>query len=538
MSTKETLEGKPYAGIPRILAALSLFAACPVCPAVTIEVSGSPTVAHALPWNEGAPHFNGPARYGATPGRKFTFTFPVRGSRDGLKFRVVDGSLPDGATLGEANGILSGRVEKPGEYAFTVAAENAVGRALRPFVLVIGDNARGQTPLMGWSSWNACGCWLKQQHVADAARLLVERGFAARGYDYVNIDSCWQGLRTGKGTKALQPNPKRFPDMEGLVREIHGLGLKAGIYSTPMVIAWASGVTGNPETVPGYLPGSTAFPLDDKYGRVHWGGLGKVRFERDDAAEWARLGFDYLKYDWPLCDIPHLKAMRYALDATDRDFQVCCTTQCRLSDAEEYPRFAQLIRSGPDTLDNPSKILESCLAPVDRWAGKWGRGCWLDLDMMALGPIALGRGTYPKLPLDKVHANRLTRDEQITHFALWAFLPTTLQLSWDLSLTDDFLYDLVCNEELIAINQDSAGNPSSCERTADGVRIWERTLADGARAWAFANVTNEVRTVVRSVGASYAWRDVIECRDLGDGDTLKVTLPPHATRVLRGVSTH
>ena len=75
-------------------------------------------------------HFNGLARYGATPGRKFTFTFPVRGSRDGLKFRVVDGSLPDGATLGEANGILSGRVEKPGEYAFTVAAENAVGRAV------------------------------------------------------------------------------------------------------------------------------------------------------------------------------------------------------------------------------------------------------------------------------------------------------------------------------------------------------------------------------------------------------------------------
>ena len=150
MSTSEALEGKPCAGIPRILAALSLFAACPACPAATIEVSGSPNVAHALPWNEGAPHFNGPARYGATPCRKFTFTFPLRGSRDGLKFRVVDGKLPDGATLGETNGILSGRVEKPGEYAFTVAAENAVGRALRPFVLVIGDNARGQTPLMGW----------------------------------------------------------------------------------------------------------------------------------------------------------------------------------------------------------------------------------------------------------------------------------------------------------------------------------------------------------------------------------------------------
>ena len=58
-----------------------------------------------------------------------------------------------------------------------------------------------------------------------------------------------------------------FPDMKGLVDHIHGLGLKAGIYSSP-----------GPTTCQGLAA--------------------TLQHEEQDARTWAKWGFDYLKYDW------------------------------------------------------------------------------------------------------------------------------------------------------------------------------------------------------------------------------------------------
>ena len=122
---------------------------------------------------------------------------------------------------------------------------NMMMRPIRIFALLIvaattagaTSSARVQTPPMGWTSWNAFTTDVDQELVEATAKALVEKGLAAPGNTYVNVDSCWQGSRSAKGTLALQPNGK-FPDMAGMVRRIHALGLKAGIYSTPMVIAW------------------------------------------------------------------------------------------------------------------------------------------------------------------------------------------------------------------------------------------------------------------------------------------------------------
>ena len=58
-----------------------------------------------------------------------------------------------------------------------------------------------------------------------------------------------------------------FPDMQGMVDSIHGLGLKVGLYSSP-----------GPFTCAG-APGS-------------------YQHEDQDARTWARWGIDYMKYDW------------------------------------------------------------------------------------------------------------------------------------------------------------------------------------------------------------------------------------------------
>lgn len=504
-----------------------------VAPTRPVVVSGSVAVAPAPAWDAGAPHVNGPDRYGATPNRDFSYTFPVRGSRKGLTFSVASGALPKGVTLDAHTGVLSGRTAVAGEHRFAVKVKNAEGETTRGFTLVIGEHARGQTPLLGWTSWNACHGYVDQKIISEAARLLVERGYAARGYAYVNIDSCWQGIRDGGDVRGLQPNRAKFPDMAGLVREIHGRGLKVGIYSTPSVIAWGGGVCS------GLLLGSTGHPLEpvEKRDPNHdqwWGGCGQKRFEKDDAAQWAAWGFDYLKYDWGACDIPHVKAMREALDATGRDFQLCICTCARFENRAAYPIYAQMIRSAVDVTDQWRSIAGPPLRAARLWAPACGRGCWYDLDMMALGAIALDRDAPIGEKMEKKFENRLTREEQVTHFALWAFLPSPLQLSCDLRHTDPFTYDLVCAEELLAINQDASPSSATFDRAQSGVWVWERPLADGSRAWAFTNVFDTPCEATWTTGAC-RFRDVLACRDLGEGDGLKLVLPPHATRVIRGV---
>ena len=103
---------------------------------------------------------------------------------------------------------------------------------------------------MGWNSWN---CWARdvtREQVLASARAMVEKGLVNHGWTYINIDDGWQGQRGGK-YNAIQPNTK-FPDMKGLADEIHGMGLKIGIYSTPWIGTYAAHIgsySDNPDGV-------------------------------------------------------------------------------------------------------------------------------------------------------------------------------------------------------------------------------------------------------------------------------------------------
>ncbi len=77
------------------------------------------------------------------------------------------------------------------------------------------------------------------------------------------IRLCAGLVRDAQGN--IVPN-SRFPDMKEMVDYIHGLGLKAGLYSSPG--PWTCG-----------------------------GCAGSWQHEQQDAAQYAAWGFDYLKYD-------------------------------------------------------------------------------------------------------------------------------------------------------------------------------------------------------------------------------------------------
>src|SRR5215467_2373280 len=92
------------------------------------------------------------------------------------------------------------------------------------------DSTLAATPPMGWNSWNHFACKVTAADVRAAADAIVSNGMKDAGYNYVNIDDCWQGTRDEQGR--IQPNEK-FTDMKALVDYVHSKGLKIGIYSSP-----------------------------------------------------------------------------------------------------------------------------------------------------------------------------------------------------------------------------------------------------------------------------------------------------------------
>ena len=138
--------------------------------------------------------------------------------------------LPRGLKLNADKGIIYGKARKKGTYKVSITASNAIGSDTRELRIVIGDRI-ALTPPLGWNSWNVWGNTISQDIVLDAARAMDESGLADYGWNYINIDDGWQGVRGGK-YNGIQPN-KKFTDMKALGDSLHARGLKFGIYSGP-----------------------------------------------------------------------------------------------------------------------------------------------------------------------------------------------------------------------------------------------------------------------------------------------------------------
>jgi len=162
------------------------------------------------------------------------------------------------------------------------------------FVGPVGlDNGVGLRPAMGYNTWNDLRCEGVTADAIDAiAVAMVELGLAKLGYAYLNVDDCWATATDPSGE--LVADPAAFPDgLPALVESVHARGLRFGLYGDR---GWKTCA---------FRPGS--------------GGL-----EPAHAAQFARWGVDYLKYDscWASNDhdaaFKQYGAMRDALNASGR----------------------------------------------------------------------------------------------------------------------------------------------------------------------------------------------------------------------------
>jgi alpha-galactosidase len=488
------------------------------------------------------PRINGPGVYGQRPGRPFLYTIPATGDRP-MTFAVDN--LPEGLKLDPQTGRITGSVANAAEYKVTLRATNQRGSAEKPFRVVIGDTI-ALTPPMGWNSWN---CWARdvdQEKVLASARAMAKSGLINHGWTYINIDDAWQGKRGGE-FNGIQPNEK-FPDIRGLADEIHNMGLKIGIYSTPWVTSYAGFIGGSADNEKGEWS-----PPENPRERIN----GKYSFADNDAKQWAAWGIDYLKYDWnPRSnktpdEIFHeqTETMRKALLSSGRDIFYSYSNSMPFDQIEDQSKMLNAWRTTGDIRDSWWSLSNIGFIQ-DKWAPYARRGHWNDPDMLVVGYVGWSKNLHP---------TNLTPDEQYTHISLWCLLSAPLLIGAPVERMDEFTLSLLTNDEVLAIDQDALGKSarlvSSSEEKVKLVnkrpnrpdqvhefpqkQVWAKELADGTRAVGLFN-TGDSETKVTAkfvdlkIDGKQTARDLWRQKDLGTfDDQFEATVAPHGVVLVR-----
>jgi len=448
-----------------------------------------------------APRINGPTVYGCRPGNPFLYRIPTQGERP-IGFSAEN--LPEGLKLDGKTGIITGAVSRRGTSLVTLKAANAHGTAERKLKIVCGD-LLSLTPSMGWNHWYAHYDRVTDKMMRQAADVMVASGMADVGYQYVNIDDCWMNaprqrdpmrvgpLRDKDGN--ILPN-KHFPDMKALTDYIHAKGLKAGTYTSP-----------GPFTCAGFA--------------------GAYQHEARDAKQFADWGFDFLKYDW--CSYGNvvkgdksLEAMKKPyrlmgdlLKKQDRDilFNLC---QYGMGDVWEWGAEVggQSWRTAGDLGYELDRVFEVALKNAEH--RKFSRpGSWNDPDYIQIGSIGDARSGGEPKPCP------LTPNEQYSFMSLWCLMASPLFYSGDMSRLDEFTLGVLCNPEVIEVDQDPLGQ---CARV---VLLGEETLAmvkdmeDGSKAVGLFNrgeMEAPVTSPLSKLGLQGSWRvrDLWRQKDLGE----------------------
>lgn len=369
------------------------------------------------------------------------------------------------------------------------------------------------TPQMGWNSWNKFGCNIDERLIRETADAMVRLGMRDAGYQYVNIDDCWHGVRDKDGN--IQPDSKRFPSgMKALADYVHSKGLKLGIYSDVGA------------TTCGGHPGS----------RGH---------EYQDALTYARWGIDYVKYDW--CDSAGLSAqgayttLRDAVRSAGRPMLL---SMCEWGEnkpwewagdvghswrtsADIYPCWDCEFSHGTWSALGVLRILDKQIG-LRKYAGP---GHWNDMDMLEVG-------------------NGMSDDEDRAHMSIWAMLDSPLISGNDLRTMPEATRRVLTNPGVIAISQDKLGIPAWRLMAEGQLEIWAKPLADEQWALMFLNrgdapiagqfdwhrhqIGDELSKRTLDLGkAAYRWNDVWS-EQVGEvGAPLDLHLAPHSAMLLR-----
>ncbi|KAK8617508.1 hypothetical protein V6N13_080420 [Hibiscus sabdariffa] len=293
----------------------------------------------------------------------------------------------------------------------------------------------------------------------------------------------------------LVPKKSAFPSgIKALADYVHGKGLKLGIYSDA-----------------GYFTCTRKMP-------------GSLGHEEQDAKTFASWGIDYLKYD--NCYNGGLKpTVRYPVmsRALMKAGRPIFFSLCEWGDMHPATWGAPVGNSWRTTNDI-ADYWQSMISRADQneaYAEYARPGGWNDPDMLEVGN------------------GRMTQDEYIVHFSLWAISKAPLLLGCDIRNMTKETMAIITNKEVIAVNQDPYGFQAKKVRMQGDLEIWAARLSGYRIAVILLNRASFRYRITAS------WDDieldpetVVEARDLWEHETLRThfvgnltaTLAPHSCK--------
>ena len=475
------------------------------------------------------PRFHVSSVFGVRPDNEFFLPLPVEGERVCLNCL----NPPPGTRFDAATGSLRGRIAASGVCRVEFEAENSAGRAACTVQIIVGEKIQ-LTPPMGWNSWYCFSEGVSDVRIRAAADALVDRGLAAHGWNFVNIDDCWQGKRGGR-FGALQGN-ERFPDMGALADYVHSRGLRFGLYSTPWISSYAGfrgGSTDGGAEERLFLPESQRLQPNQVFGR--YPGLHELKVDRagsewrvdDDIRQWAEWGGDFVKMDWLPNDLPTARRIASGLRNCGRDIVLSLSNNTPAADAEALLDCAELCRITGDIRDEWESVSSIGFDHPSEWRRTAGPGRHPDPDMLQIGAIGI-----PNRPNPTYTPSRLTPEEQRLQFTLWSLLSAPLLLSCDIAGMGEETFRLLTNDDLIAVDQDPLVCPPEIRDCGNGILIYRKPLADGAEAVGIFNRADELRGCRLEIPG--------RGRELWTGEERELcgdfSLAPHACTIFRSAA--
>lgn len=367
-------------------------------------------------------------------------------------------------------------------------------------------------PTMGWSSWNTFQLNINESVIKGQAAAMKKTGLLKAGYNHINIDDGYFGGRN-KQTGELLIHPTRFPNgLIPVVKYIHALGMRAGIYSD-----------GGKNTCGNYHGNDTIAHDVGLYGYD----------QRDCDFFFKECGFDFIKVDF--CGgVSYHNSEHLDLDAETRYRAIAAAiantgrTDVRMNVCRwDYPgNWVQEVATSWRTTGDINASWGSVKDIIKQnlyLSAYCNGGHYNDMDM-----LEVGRG--------------LSKEEDRTHFGMWCIMSSPLLIGCDMSKINNETLVLLKNEDLIALNQDPLCIQAYVVQHKGNTYVLAKDIKNlfgRTRAVAFYNPSdNEADMSIKfdelDLAGNINVYDCYEHQDLGTmTEKMNVTVPAHGTRIYR-----
>jgi len=339
-------------------------------------------------------------------------------------------------------------------------------------------------PPMGWNSWDCFATTVTEAQTKAQADFMAAN-LKRYGWEYIVVDIQWyepaassfdyrkDAVLTLDEFGRLLPAPNRFPSAANgsgfkvLADYVHGKGLKFGLHLMRGIprqaVAANRPIKGSPHRAAEIADRQRVCPWNPDMFGVEMTKPGAQEYYDSVFALIASWGVDFVKVDdlsRPYrANQAEVEAVRTAIDRTGRPMVLSLSPgETALEAAEHVKRHANMWRISDDFWDSWPALSEQ-FARLQNWNPHRGPGYWPDADMLPLGTLDLGSRT-----------THFTADEQGTLMTLWSIARSPLMLGADLTKLDAATLALLTNEEVLAVNQNSAENRPLFDH--DGLIAW------------------------------------------------------------------